>query len=141
MNVAGQHAVKGKKVCRWILIVLKCTMSISHPSCFSSPLLSPVKDTVAVVADDPLTAKSYSLHISEDVSSMPLGESLARLLQPYKKYEDNVLKCVHSSRHRLCVGGKRNAAIKCIATRNCSCLVILDYPLLLLRFIPPLYFH
>jgi hypothetical protein len=59
-----------------------------------------------ILVNDPLTGEALSLSLSEDFSLLPSGEAVLQILQPYKQYEEKVLKCVHPSRHHLCVGGE-----------------------------------
>jgi hypothetical protein len=58
-----------------------------------------------ILAYDPLSFELFTLKILEDVSSMPYGEELLRLFEPYKKYEKNIFNCVASERQYLCDTG------------------------------------
>ena len=73
-----------------------------------------------ILVNDPLTAECLSLNLSEDFSLMPSGEAVQQILQPHRQYEEKVLKCVHPSRHHLCVGGELRSLIdECLRVVCC----------------------
>jgi hypothetical protein len=65
-------------------------------------LFSDAKDTIMIIALDPLTANLYTLKVIEDVSHLPIGEEVSQLYDPYRAYEEIILKSLEPSRRYLC---------------------------------------